>query len=77
MSSLKRFWHGFNAVMKRVGNFQARVLLTVFYLVIAAPFGLGVRFTSDPLRLRRHQGQSGWVPRESRDATLEWGHRQY
>jgi hypothetical protein len=63
--------------MERVGNFQARLLLTVFYLVIAAPFGIGIRIFSDPLRLRRHQAASAWVPRDLRDTSLDTAGRQY
>ena len=63
--------------MERVGNFQARLLLTVFYFVIAAPFGLGVRAFSDPLRLRRQAGGGGWIDRETRDTSLDLARRQY
>ena len=77
MPTLKRIWRGFSAVMERVGNFQARLLLTVFYLVIAAPFGLGVRVVSDPLRLRWHAGMSGWVERAGHEPSLDWARRQY
>jgi hypothetical protein len=77
MASLRAFWRGFSRVMERVGNFQARLLLTVFYLVIAAPFGLGVRLFSDPLRLRDHHAASAWVPREPRDTSLDTASRQY
>ena len=77
MASLRAFWRGFSRVMERVGNFQARLLLTVFYLVIAAPFGLGIRILSDPLRLRHHQTASAWIPRDPRDASLDSASRQY
>ena len=77
VASLRAFWRGFSRVMERVGNFQARVLLTVFYLVIAAPFGLGIRVFSDPLRLRDHHAPSAWVPRDLRDGALDTASRQY
>jgi hypothetical protein len=77
VDSLRAFWRGFSRVMEKVGNFQARLLLTVFYLVISAPFGIGVRLFSDRLRLRRPESASAWVPREPRDTSLDNASRQY
>jgi hypothetical protein len=77
MPTLQRLWRGFSRVMETVGNFQARLLLTVFYLVVAAPFGLGVRFSSDPLHLRWQRGAARWHVREPRASTLDAARRQY
>jgi hypothetical protein len=60
MTLLRRVWQVWKRVGKKVGDFQARVLLTVFYFVILAPFGLAMR-AADPLGLR-HAG-AGWRPR--------------
>jgi hypothetical protein len=49
---LKRLWQAWKEFAHRIGNFQARVILTVFYALLA-PFGLGTRMFSDPLRLKR------------------------
>jgi len=49
---LKRLWQAWKELAHRIGNFQARVILTVFYALLA-PFGLGTRIFSDPLRLKR------------------------
>ncbi len=57
MTLLRRAWEGWKRFGKKVGDLQARVLLTFFYFVILAPFGLGVR-AADPLGLRRPGG--GW-----------------
>ncbi len=48
---LKRIWQAWKELAHRIGNFQARVILTVFYALLA-PFGLGTRAFSDPLRLK-------------------------
>ena len=40
-------------------HFQARIILTVLYFVIVAPFALIVRFAADPLSIKRH-AQQGW-----------------
>jgi len=74
MELLGRAWRGFRAVMERVGNVQARILLTVFYFVPAAPFGIGYRLRADPLHLRR---PPGWTQRPPREETLDAARRQY
>jgi hypothetical protein len=60
MKHLRSAWQAWKRFGKKVGDFQARVLLTVFYFVILAPFGLGMR-AADPLGLRRTG--TGWRPR--------------
>ena len=56
-SSWIRQWMGF---LRTVGNVQAWVLLSVFYVVIITPIGLCFRLFADPLRLRRKG--STWQP---------------
>jgi len=58
-ATLRRLWQGWKRVGKKIGDFQARVLLTVFYFVFLAPFALGVRFLADPLGLKQ---RAGWHP---------------
>ena len=41
-------WRWWTRVAHRIGDFQARVLLTVFYYVILGPFALVLR-RGDPL----------------------------
>jgi hypothetical protein len=64
---LYRLWARWKVVARKIGDVQSRVLLCVFYYVILAPFGIGVRTLSDPLRLRR-QSLSHWLPREGKAA---------
>ena len=61
MNLLKRLWNGWKRFGKKVGDFQARVLLTIFYFLILAPFGLGMR-AADPLGLRK-TSEPAWRPR--------------
>ena len=46
---------------QRVGAIQARILLTIFYFVVLAPFALLVRVARDPLALRPGSA-GGWRP---------------
>jgi hypothetical protein len=48
MASLRAAWRWWTRVAHRIGDFQARVLLTVFYYVILGPFALVLR-RGDPL----------------------------
>lgn len=45
-------WQGWKKAAHKLGNFQARLLLTVFYSVVVLPFGLAVRLCADPLRIK-------------------------
>jgi hypothetical protein len=49
-------------IAHRIGDVQARLLLSAFYFVIVAPFALGLRLFSDPLRLASTHGPR-WLPR--------------
>ena len=71
---LRRLWQGWKRVGRKIGDFQARVLLTLFYFVILAPFAVVVRFTADPLGLKR---SGGWHPVVNTGAPLERARRQF
>ena len=71
---LRRLWEGWKRVGRKIGDFQARVILTLFYFVILAPFALVVRFKADPLGLKR---SGGWHPVVHAGASLERAHRQF
>jgi len=74
MQTLKRAWQAWKRIAHKIGNFQARVLLTVFYAVLVLPFGIATRLFSDPLRIRRRPTQ--WIdhPNEAYDFT--WARKQ-
>ena len=55
MGRLEGLWH-------KMGAFQTRWRLTVFYFTIAAPFACVVRVSQDPLRVRPRV-TSNWVPK--------------
>jgi len=48
----KLLWAGWKRIGKRLGDFQARAILTVLYFVVVAPFALLVRFAADPLSIK-------------------------
>jgi hypothetical protein len=74
---MRRLWKQWRNLARKVGNFQARILLTLFYFTVAAPFGLGTRWFADPLHARRAHGAPAWDSREPRGAGLTELRRQY
>lgn len=56
-------WRWWTRVAHRIGDFQARVLLTFFYYVILGPFALVLR-RSDPLGIRPAAAH-GWRRRDA------------
>ena len=63
--AFRRFWNWWMRTAEVIGNFQSRVVLTVLYVIVALPFGLGARLFSNRLHLRgrRTSGWSAFVPR--------------
>jgi len=71
---LKKFWAGWTRVAKAIGNFQARVLLTLLYAIVLLPFGLMVRLFSDPLRIKKRPNE--WLPHPDEAMDMQWAKRQ-
>lgn len=74
---VKRLWHWWKRVAERIGNVQARILLTAFYCVAVLPVALVLKLLADPLALTRGHGQtSWWLPRKPQATDLDEGKRQ-
>ena len=71
---LKRAWQGWKKIAHVIGNFQARVLLTVFYGVLVLPFGLAARLFSDPLRIKKKPTE--WLQHPDEAYDLQWARKQ-
>jgi hypothetical protein len=56
-------WQWWTRVARRIGDVQARVLLSAFYFAILGPFALILR-RGDPLAIRPGAPR-GWRPRET------------
>ena len=65
----RHLWDRWLVIAHVIGNFQARVLLTIFYFVVVPPFALIVKLVKDPLGLRPPSGASFWSPRAAPDPT--------
>jgi len=71
---LKRVWQAWTRLAHKIGNFQARVLLTVLYGVLVLPFGIIVRLFADPLRIKKRPTQ--WIDHSDEPADMTWAQRQ-
>ncbi|MGO9272292.1 MAG: hypothetical protein ACLQOO_19025 [Terriglobia bacterium] len=71
---LKRFWEAWKVVARKIGNFQARVLLTIIYAVLVLPFGVCVRLFSDQLRIKHPPAK--WLDHPNETADMEWARKQ-
>ncbi len=60
---LRLFWRAVQIIARKVGEFQARVILSILYLVLVGPYALVLRLFADPLRLRPDQTPH-WLARE-------------
>jgi len=76
------FWAWWKASGRRVAELQARVVLTICYVLVVPPFAVLVRLTSDPLAIKP-KSTRGWRDRPAPQgqnppgARLERARRQY
>jgi hypothetical protein len=68
-------WNRWKIIGNVFGDFQARFFVVLFYFTIFAPFALGARLFSDPLRLR--SSKNGWLDRPPVEKTLDAARRQF
>jgi hypothetical protein len=73
-SLFKRGWQAWKDLAHKIGNFQARVILTIFYAILVLPFGLMARLFSDPLRIKKKPEQ--WLDHPDEAYDLEWARKQ-
>ena len=75
--SVRSLWTWWKRVAKRIGDVQARILITFLYFVIFAPFALAVRWGTDPLAIKTGAPR-GWRSKDSgEDRLMECAARQF
>ena len=73
---LRRVWERWKVIAHKIGIFQSRLLLNIFYFSILLPFGVGIKLFSDRLQLKPHQGPY-WLGKASGSADWEQVKRQF
>ena len=74
---VKRLWERWKRIAKAIGDFQARLILSVFYFIIVGPFALILRWAADPLSLKKGAQQTWRVKTESKDPPLKRAMNQF
>jgi hypothetical protein len=74
LETLKNLWAIWKRIAHKIGDFQARVLLTLIYAVLVLPFGLAVRMFSDPLNLKKRP--ANWLDHPKDAIDLKGARRQ-
>ena len=74
---LRNLWEKFKALAHALGNFEARVILTLFYGLFVVPTGMVVRLFTDPLELHPTDQSSYWHSRAPEEVGLDAARRQF
>ncbi len=77
MLVVRRLWAGWKRVGRKIADVQSRALLTLVYFTLIAPFSLVVRWTADPLGIKRDTVK-GWRVRAAEGTVnLDLARRQF
>ncbi len=74
---LIQLWHHWKEISECIGDFQARLLLTIFYFTVLVPAGIVSGLAGDPLKIHSQPKTSGWISRRTPDLTLRQERRQF
>jgi hypothetical protein len=74
---LRAAWQRWKRVAEKIGHFQARLVFGLLYFVVVAPFALGLKLFSDPLRIKKRPSPSWWHEHPRQTLTLEDANRQF
>ena len=74
---LKHIWQSWKAFSLRLGSFQSRVWLSLFFFIFVSPAAVLVRLFSDPLGIKKCGKVSHWLPKKEIGADLEQYRRQF
>lgn len=72
---LRGLWERWKIFAGRMGNYQGRVILAVFFFTIAMPFALGFRLFSDPLHLKARN--PAWHERKTGEPSIDRAKNQF
>lgn len=70
-------WERWKGVAEKIAHSQTRFIFAFLYFTIVAPFAIGLRIASDPLKLKHPEGETFWHPMKRQTVSLEDAHRQF
>lgn len=59
----RRLWEGWKRIARKIGDFNARVILTLFYFILLCPFAIILKLFTDPLEIKKKE-HVGWHIKE-------------
>lgn len=73
----RRLWEGWKRIAQKIGDFNARVILTLFYFILLFPFAILLKIFTDPLEIKKKE-HVGWhtVENDTELSALERASRQ-
>ena len=74
VSNVKAAWNAWKRLAHKIGNFQARVILTILYAILILPFGVAARLFSDPLKIKTRPVK--WTERAAEIYDMSWAQKQ-
>jgi hypothetical protein len=74
---IKKLWLRWENFSKRMGSFQSRIILSLFYFIFVTPFALGLKIFSDPLKIKNKSSKSHWLSRKETKYDFEQYRRQF
>jgi hypothetical protein len=74
VNDLKVLWDAWKRLAHKIGNFQARVLLTILYAIVVLPFGVAARLFSDALRIKNRPAK--WIDDPPEVHDMSWAQKQ-
>jgi hypothetical protein len=77
MSFLRHLLQEWKILSGYIGDFQARLLLTIFYFTALFPIGILLYLLSDPMQIHHQPQFSAWMKRPERELNIHEGERQF
>lgn len=72
-----KIWERWKRFARKIGNFQSRLLLSLFYSIVIFPLAPILKLFFDPLGIKKGDFPSYWLSRKRLDENLEDLRRQY
>lgn len=74
--SARQLWERWKRIARKIGDFQARALMTIFYFLVVGPLAVVLRWRSDPLAMKPSTPR-GWRDSDAREGVaMEHARRQ-
>jgi hypothetical protein len=62
----KKIWEGWKKFAKKLGEFNSRLILTVFYFIFITPISVPMKL-KDPLGIKNKK--QNWIPKQTAEGT--------